>query len=146
MPPMKTPSTDDAGRADIERHFRALRDEWKAATRFLSDSAKKMNHPAYQRIIGLGPAVVPMLLAELKRDPDWWDFALMQITGVNPVPPEACGRLELMAKAWLEWAAEERRRADVLRCSTPANSELLRLAESKPPPPEWFDCDELKPF
>jgi hypothetical protein len=29
---------------------------------------------------------------------------------------------------------------------TPTNAELLRLAELFPPPPEWFENDEERPF
>jgi hypothetical protein len=58
-------------------------------------------HPAYQQIIGLGPAGVPLLLRELEREPDHWFWALRAITGEDPVPEEARGRLREMAAAWL---------------------------------------------
>jgi hypothetical protein len=61
------------------------------------------SHPAYQEIIGMGQKVVPLLLTELKRKPDFWFVALREITGENPVPPESAGRIEEMARAWLKW-------------------------------------------
>jgi hypothetical protein len=60
-------------------------------------------HPAYRAIVGLGKPVVPLLLAELEREPDHWFIALHELTGAEPVPEEARGRIEEMAVAWIEW-------------------------------------------
>jgi hypothetical protein len=57
----------------------------------------------YQKIIGMGMAAVPLILEELQREPDQWFWALEVITDENPVPPEAAGRVRLMADAWIEW-------------------------------------------
>jgi hypothetical protein len=57
----------------------------------------------YQRIIGMGPPVVPLILEELRREPDQWFWALEAITEQNPVPQEASGKPRLMAEAWLRW-------------------------------------------
>ena len=47
--------------------FRALADEWERDTCFLSSTTKMVMHPAYQRIIGMGPAAIPLILRKLKR-------------------------------------------------------------------------------
>ena len=60
-----------------------------------------VEHPAYQSIIRMGPAVVPLILRELQREPDYWFWALTAITGENPVPPEDAGDLDRMTDAWL---------------------------------------------
>ena len=60
-------------------------------------------HPAYQEIIGMGELAVPLILAELERDPDHWFWALKAITGADPVPEHCRGHLEEMAQAWLRW-------------------------------------------
>ena len=52
--------------------------------------------PSYQRIIGLGSAVVPLLLRELERQPDHWFWALKAITGADPVPAASRGKLHEM--------------------------------------------------
>jgi hypothetical protein len=39
----------------------------------------------YQEIIGMGERAVPLLLAELKREPDDWFWALHAITGASPL-------------------------------------------------------------
>ena len=63
-------------------------------------------HPAYQEIIGMGERAVPLLLAELRREPDDWFWALHAITGANPVPAASRGNARTMAEAWLRWGAE----------------------------------------
>ena len=61
----------------------------------------------YQRIIGMGWPVVPLLLDELQRQPDQWFWALEAITDEDPVPPEAAGNVDLMAQAWINWGARQ---------------------------------------
>lgn len=61
---------------------------------------------SYQRIIGLGPAVVPLILSELRADPDYWFWALSALTGEDPVPVEARGQFSEMTKAWLAWGEQ----------------------------------------
>src|SRR5438132_1326530 len=105
---MATGETVAAGGAsDVERRFAELAAEWKAGrgpTSFAADMAK---HPAYQAIIALGPPAVPLILRELEREPDYWFAALRALTGADPVPPEARGRLSAMAEAWLRWGRDQ---------------------------------------
>jgi hypothetical protein len=49
---------------------------------------------------------VPLLLAELRREPDHWFVALQAITGTNPIPPSVCGDVENMTEAWLHWGEQ----------------------------------------
>lgn len=87
----------------METLFRRLADEWREATRYESSTTALATHPAYQRIIGLGPAVVPLILSELDREPNHWFWALRAITGEDPVAASDRGRLAAMAAAWLAW-------------------------------------------
>jgi len=57
----------------------------------------------YQRIVGMGLSAVPLILEELRREPDQWFWALEAITEENPVPPEAAGKVREMARAWIDW-------------------------------------------
>lgn len=93
----------DFARSKVEETFKQLRDEWRDATGILSDSIEICTHPAYQRIIGLGPSVVPLIMVELEREPDHWFWALRAITGENPVPAIHRGRVDVMAEYWLHW-------------------------------------------
>jgi len=94
-------------RETTAQKFRALADWWREETAHLSSTTQIAMHPAYQQIIGMGSSVVPLLLQELKREPAQWFWALMAITGVDPVSPDDRGRILTMAGAWLRWGRKE---------------------------------------
>jgi len=87
----------------IEKAFFELANQWRRETNHMSLMSDVILHPAYQRIIGMGLNVVPLILRELSKEPDHWFWALRSITGANPVKPEDKGRLKKMAEAWLDW-------------------------------------------
>jgi hypothetical protein len=93
--------------ASLRDRFRRLADEWKEQSRFLSNTAQMAMLRPYQRIIGLGLPAVPLILEELEREPDQWFWALESITEQNPVPPEANGKVRLMAQAWIDWGKQQ---------------------------------------
>jgi hypothetical protein len=91
-------------RSNIRQQFTQLADTWKQETAFQSNITKKAIHPAYQRIIGMGQAVVPLILEEFRRGKlDDWFWALTAITGENPITDDIAGNVESMAEAWLQW-------------------------------------------
>lgn len=98
--------TWEAGEEQLAR-FETLVRQWKRETGHLSNIAKKALHPAYQEIIGMGERAVPLLLAELKREPDDWFWALHAITGAKPVPSVNHGDQQSMADAWLQWGSQQ---------------------------------------
>jgi hypothetical protein len=100
------PSNADSEAARLRRKFIQLRDEWKSSRGHEPSTNKLVMLPAYQKIIGMGPAVVPLLLRELQTNLDNWFWALMVITEENPVSEEARGDGEAMAQAWLKWGRE----------------------------------------
>lgn len=116
LPPEKAKALADYGRwlardrdpqhLDFERAFETLSSEWKTQTRFDSSIARIAMHPSYQKIIGMGPAVVPLILREIERQPHHWFWALQSITGESPVP-EGVANLDQAAKAWLEWGRKQ---------------------------------------
>jgi hypothetical protein len=61
------------------------------------------SHPAYRQIASMGHRALPLILRELRREPDHWFWALKEITKVNPVPEADRGDIEKMAKHWLAW-------------------------------------------
>lgn len=86
--------------------FAELTAEWRQDTRFLSSTSAIATHPAYQRIIGLGPQVIPLILSDLQRAPGHWFWALTALTGENPVDPADQGRIGAMTAAWLKWGTD----------------------------------------
>lgn len=106
---MSTPSViSPSASVDPRERFRRLTAEWKEQSRYLSNTAQMAMLKPYQRIIGMGWPVVPLILEELRREPDLWFWALEAITEENPVPPEAAGKIHLMAEAWLQWGIQRR--------------------------------------
>ena len=94
--------------AAVADEFETFADEWIAETAAQSSLTKRYAHPAYQRIVGMGPAVVPLLLAKLlEADPDYWFHALRSITGADPVTASIRGNLRAMADAWLAWGRNQ---------------------------------------
>lgn len=91
----------------LERRFRQLVSEWKAGRGPQSSVAKMAMHPAYQQIIGLGRDAIPLLLAEMEREPSHWAWALRAITGEDPVPEASRGKLFETAQAWVQWGHEK---------------------------------------
>jgi hypothetical protein len=87
--------------------FEGLAQRWKRETAHISNVGKKALHPAYQEIIGMGMAAIPLLLAELNREPDDWFWALHAITGASPVPAESRGNVRQMADAWIQWGCSQ---------------------------------------
>lgn len=83
--------------------FYSLLGRWKEETKVISDTNATAMHPAYQQIIGMGPAALPYIYVELQKEPGHWFWALKAITCADPVPAEAQGRTKLMQKAWLNW-------------------------------------------
>ncbi len=90
----------------IEERFHRLAAAWHRDTDFLSSMDAAESHPAYQEIIRLGPAAVPLLLRDLAENHTHWFGALEAITGVRPAPASAAGDIPRMAEAWLRWAQD----------------------------------------
>ena len=93
---------------DLPARFRALAEQWKAETGMLSFHEQKAQHPAYGEIIAMGERAIPLILLELRERPYRWFAALRELTGENPIPPEAAGNFEEGVAAWLKWGVEKR--------------------------------------
>jgi hypothetical protein len=86
-------------RKTFEMHART----WQEEAAFLSSITDIALHPSYQRIVGMGPAAVPLIFQNLKNELNHWFWALNAITGENPVPEDDLGNLEAMRQHWLDW-------------------------------------------
>lgn len=97
----------DGGEAVSIADFAALAETWREETVYLSSTTAIVSHPAYRKIVAMGRAALPLIVAELRRerdDPAHWFGALRAITGENPVPDCDRGDTARMADAWLRWA------------------------------------------
>ncbi len=86
--------------------FNKLAKKWKRETMHCSLVKQMVLHPAYQEMIGLGPKVIPLILKELKKEPDFWFWALRSLTGVDPTTEDMHGDVMGMRNAWLNWGRE----------------------------------------
>jgi hypothetical protein len=87
----------------VAERFRRLEATWLGEVGYSSSSTVLRNHPAFQEIIGLGEAVVPLMLRDLEERPRLWVWALPRITGADPVPVADRGNIARMSEAWLRW-------------------------------------------
>lgn len=90
----------------VEKEFRHHAEKWNQETAHISSATELVLHPSYQRIIGLGPAVLPLIFQDLVKEPKDWFWALTAITGASPVKPEDAGIMRKMTHAWLQWGLE----------------------------------------
>ena len=93
-------------RAGIGGKFRHLTAWWKSDTEFQSSVSRIAMHPAYQRIIGMGKDVLPLILRDLETTQAPWFWALQAITGVDPVPVDDRGYIDRMTRAWIRWGIQ----------------------------------------
>jgi len=92
----------------LSLRFASLAEQWRRETGHLSSSSKKLGHPAYLKIIGMGRAVIPLILGELDRNGGHWFLALRSITGAEDmVPPNGAGDIRAMRESWLAWGRSE---------------------------------------
>ena len=94
---------------ELQATFNELAEKWLKETAFHSNSYFIVNHPAYQQIIEMGEAALPLIFRELERKQmrPHWMHALRDITGASPVPKELWGRVDSMAEIWLQWGQEQ---------------------------------------
>lgn len=90
-----------------EQRFHRLAATWLAETAYISSTNDLVGHPAFQEIVAMGDAAVPLLLRELERRTGHWHRALRQITGADPVPAADRGNIDKAAEAWLRWGREQ---------------------------------------
>ncbi len=85
------------------RRFQELVSEWRTATAFSSRPMDLFMHPSYQKIIGMGPPVLPLILERLTHHLELWFWALEMIADQNPAAEGEPGDIEAMRTAWLRW-------------------------------------------
>ena len=87
--------------------FERLLEQWRTERDATRSVAQMVLCSSYQKIIGMGEAAIPFIIAQLKAEgdePDHWFWALRVITEVDPVADEDRGQIAKMAQSWLDWA------------------------------------------
>jgi hypothetical protein len=93
--------------SELEQKFNGLVAQWRQKTMFMSRAADITSDFTYYQIIGLGPAIIPLILRQVQRGEGHWFLALRALTGENPVKAEEAGNLVKMAQSWLEWGKRQ---------------------------------------
>jgi len=91
-----------------KQRFNRLVSEWRDQTINLSSIQEMIAHSAYQEIISMGKDVVPLILEEMRRKPEFLFYALRKLTGENPVKKADRGNVSAMTQSWLDWGVEKR--------------------------------------
>jgi len=91
----------------LEKKFNELKRKWKEATLFSSNTHEIILNSYYQMIIGIGPKAIPIILEDMRKEPNPWFWALKAISGDDPIPEEDRGNLKKMTAHWLNWGYEK---------------------------------------
>ncbi len=92
------------GPGNLEQHFMALAEQWRRETGPYSSMSRKINHPAYRKIIAMGEPAIPFILRELRERPAHWFTALRAIA--KSPPANEGSDLGRATAAWLRWGEE----------------------------------------
>jgi hypothetical protein len=94
-------------RQQTQARFQALVRSWKKEIAFESSLTEILTNHNYLKIIGLGPAALPLIFKELEREPDLWFLALESITGEDPAASEdSTGDFKKISELWLKWGRD----------------------------------------
>ncbi len=91
----------DYSQTQLKQTFLRLAEQWRRETRHISSLTRTAIHPAYQSIIGMGTAVISLILRELEERGGHWLWALHAITREDPAKPG--DDLDTAVRAWLSW-------------------------------------------
>ena len=86
--------------------FQLLAEKWKEESKYLAFTKDRVQLPNYQAIIAMGKTALPLILDDMRHQPQHWFVALKAITGENPVQLEHRGNIQSMTNDWLLWGKE----------------------------------------
>jgi hypothetical protein len=94
--------------SSIEEKFEALESAWD--DEHPASSIVNYDSLSYDQIIGMGAAVVSILMGRLRAGEGQWIYALTCITGVQAHSDEMLGDPDRIIGAWDEWYSHVRGR------------------------------------
>lgn len=92
-----------------EAQFSALATQWRKETALYSNLSKKVMHPAYQAIIGMGKAAIPLILREMMVRPGHWFWALDSVTYFlthGKSPADSANDFDDATRLWIQWGEQ----------------------------------------
>ena len=95
---------------DFDKFNRAVR-LWRAEIKGMSMARDMVRHHAFQEILRMKEKAVPWIISEIRAHPDFLVLSLPIITGENPVPSSAVGKIHEIVNAWILWSERNRMNA-----------------------------------
>ena len=94
--------------SNLEKKFHDCAAAWKRDTGHLSVAGQIAKHPSYRRIVEMGEAAIPLILNDLKKEPNHWFLALSAIANDAPkVAERDKGKMKAISDAWIEWGKDK---------------------------------------
>ena len=95
----------------LAEQLQQLASEWQRHCQrvsFSSNTGEYLSHPAYRKLIELGPAAVPLIMERYQTDGLPWEFVLRELTGVRLSDDSGFLSGAEVQRRRLEWWAKER--------------------------------------
>jgi hypothetical protein len=99
------PISESEQRSLAEKKFAELAAQWRKETRHVSSIHERSMNAHYQKIIGMGKAVLPFIFHDLQRTHDHWIWALNAI--VDNDPAAQAEDFNEAVDAWLNWGMQQ---------------------------------------
>lgn len=99
--------------ASLRERFVELADAWEQhleAERASSNPQRKLAHPAFEELVSLGEAAVPLVVERYQQGSLFWGAALARLTGVTAHGDGLSGNLRETRTRWLAWWRENEAR------------------------------------
>jgi hypothetical protein len=87
----------------LRPEFSNLAKQWKRETAIAGHLSKIVLHGAYQRIMAMGPDVIPLILEDLSHSPGHWFWALHNLVPKDGDPATGTTTIKDATRAWLDW-------------------------------------------
>lgn len=88
---------------DYTTKFYSHLKRWRYETLTTSSADDIVGNQEFRDIVAMGDVVIPLIVSELRKRPDFLIAAMTLITGENPVKPNQLGDMRAMTQAWIDW-------------------------------------------
>lgn len=97
------PQPQKDNKPELAEQFESLAKQWRRETTIVGHLSKIVMHPAYQRIMAMGPNVIPLILQEMSKESGHWFWALHNLVPPGEDPAEGTTTIRDARRAWLDW-------------------------------------------
>ncbi|WP_324752101.1 hypothetical protein [Roseovarius sp. Pro17] len=88
---------------DYTTKFYSHLKRWRYETLTSSSADVIVKNQAFRDIVDMGDVILPLIISELRKRPDFLIVAMALITGQNPAKPSQLGDIKAMSQAWIDW-------------------------------------------